>query len=199
MKNPSSRPRWRTPLIVCGCLLLITVTTGAATWWWINRPITPIVLTATEQAVLDQKLAAAQQDPAEPDYVPGGKVIMLTERELNGLLGLNDLGDQIHLDLVKDAIHARLNTDVPDDAPFLAGKSIKAKARFFIKDDAGTPSVVLDDLSIWGISLPDAWLGNVKGENLLGLITDELKNNPFADGIKSFEIQRNQIAIHLAE
>jgi hypothetical protein len=199
MKTRTSPSRWRTPLLVCGTLLLITFTAGAATWWWINRPITPTILTAAEQTTLTQKIEAVQTPPTAPDYVPGSKTIVLTERELNGLLGLNDLGDQFHLDLAQDAIHARLNTDIPDDAPFLGGKKLKAKARFYIKEVEGQPSVVLNDLSIWGISLPNAWLGNLKGENLVEVIADELGSNPIADGIESLEINSNEIVIHLAE
>ena len=196
---PKRRPRWRTPLLVCGTLLLVALTAGAATWWWLTRPLTPTVLTAAEQSALERKIEAVQHAPAEPEYVPGGKTIVLTERELNGLLGLNDLGDELRFDLATDAIHARIQTDIPKDSPILAGKTIKAKARFLVKDDHGTPSVVLDDLSVWGISLPNAWLGNLKGENLVELIADQLGNNVIADGIDSFKVDRNQIVIHLAE
>jgi len=53
--------------------------------------------------------------------------------------------------------------------------------------------------SIWGLSLPNAWLGNLKGENLVEIIADELGNNAIADGIESLEINSNEIVIHLAE
>ena len=194
-----SRSRIPTPLLICGVLLVAVITAGAATWWWVNRPITPTVLSAAEQTTLQNKIDAVQSTPSEPDYVPGGKTIVLTERELNGLLGLNDLGEQFRLDLGNDAIHARLNTEIPEDSPLLAGKRLKAKARFFVEENAGNPSMVLDDLTIWGISLPNAWLGNLKGENLIELIADQLGNNVIADGIDSFEITRNQIVINLAE
>ena len=102
-------------------LLLVIVATVAITLWWIQRPIKPVVLSAPEKADVEEKLqhlgggkapashprprgknsssnrAAAgcrtrAKDRTRP-YVPGSKVLKLTEREINGLLNANtDLG-----------------------------------------------------------------------------------------------------------
>ena len=47
----------------------------------------------------------------EPDrvYVPGGKTIKLTEREINGLLNANtDLGKSVRIEFGRDAVNAYL-------------------------------------------------------------------------------------------
>ena len=81
---PRSR-RWRAPLIILAILGLTACIAGAALWW-VNRPIQATVLTTPEKATLEQKMAAIDPDTADPEYVPGEKEIVLTERELNGLI-----------------------------------------------------------------------------------------------------------------
>ena len=196
---PRRRSRWRTPLLVLLVLVILVISLGAGGWWWINRPIIPTVLNEGEQQALEQKIAVLQQEEAAPDYVPGDKVIVLTEREINGFLELHELGDRLRFDLGKDALHARLATKIPADSPILPGKTLKGRARFLLTEENGNPSVVLDDVTIWGISLPNAWLGNIKGENLVEAVGDELGNNFIADGIKSLEVNRNEIVILFPE
>ena len=65
-------------------VVLIALVLGGL-WWWSNRPIQPVVLTAPEKAAVEAKVVAIQQ-PAEPKYEKGAKEIIITERELNGLL-----------------------------------------------------------------------------------------------------------------
>ena len=203
MTTPPSLPRarsgWRIAFIVLLVLVVLILSVAAATWWWIGRPITPTVLSPGEQQALEQKLAVIEEAEEAPDYVPGDKVIVLTERELNGLLEQHNLGDQVQLDLGKDALHARVQTKIPADSPIFPDKTLKGRARFLLTEENGSPSVVLDDVTIWGISLPNAWLGNIKGENLVELVADELQNNFIADGIESLQVNRNEIVIHLAE
>ena len=69
--------------------------------------------------------------PAEPQYEKGTKEIILTERELNGLLNEHTtMGGQLKFELATDAIHARIETDLDPDLPVVGGKHLKAKARF---------------------------------------------------------------------
>lgn len=197
---PRRRPGWRTPILTLLVLVVLVVSLGAGGWWWINRPITPTVLTEGEQQALEQKMAALEPEAREaPSYVPGDKTIVLTERELNGFLGMHDLGEQLRLDLGKDALSAYVQARIPPDSPIFADKLIKGRARFLLTEEDGNPSVVLDDVTVWGISLPNAWLGNIKGQNLVEVAADELGNNFIADGIASLEVNRNEIVIHLAE
>src|ERR1041385_6533387 len=142
--SPSPPPRKRRFVLYgCGALLLlvvIVVATAAITIWWIQRPIKPVVLSAQEKAVVDDKLRRLDADrgpslpanaqpgtisrpasptgPKEPDrpYVPGAKVMRLTEREVNGLLNANtDLGKSARLEFGKDAINAYLAVPIPRD------------------------------------------------------------------------------------
>jgi hypothetical protein len=64
----------------------------------------------------------------------------------------------------------RLETDLDKDLPLVGGKKLKAKARFLIKTSEGKPSLVLDVLTVWRASLPNDWLGGMKGKDLISEI-----------------------------
>ena len=67
------------------------------------------------------------------------KEIILTERELNGLLNENTtFGKSVSFELATNAIHARVETDLDPDLPIVGGKRLKARARFLVGDAPGT-------------------------------------------------------------
>jgi hypothetical protein len=182
------------PLLLVVIAILIAVI-GVILWH--NRPIRPVVLSAEEKAALEMKISAVQTPP-QPTYEKGGKDIIITERELNGLLNENtQLGDKLKFELVNGAVHARLETDLDPDLPLVGGRHLKARARFFLTDQDHHPRLVLDDLTIWGISLPNEWLGGIKGRDLftdvLGLHSGKIS------GVEEFAVESGQIRIHLAE
>jgi hypothetical protein len=220
---PSRQRRWW--VVGLGLLALILVAV-VGLWWWNNRPIRPVVLSPAEKAVVEQKVGMLQdpesptpvntttQPPAEapaeapagpaeltpedPVYEKGSREILLTERELNGLL--NDrttLGETVKFQLARDAIHARIETDLPDDLPLVGGKRLKVRARFLVGGDPVGPSFVLDDVTVWGISLPSAWLGGLKGHNLLGDVLGT--GGGSGAGIEQFRIEPGKLTILLAE
>lgn len=189
-KKPSCLP-------VAIVVFLLLAAGAAAAYFWYNRPIKPVELSQQEVAAVEAKIENLEADPAEPQYVPGSKEIVITERELNGLLHQNtNLGEKLKFTLVTDEIHARLVTDMDEELPVVGGKKLKAKARFLVGSVEGKPSLVLDDLTVWGASLPNDWLGGMKGKDLLSEI--------FGDGgglrgIEELRIERGQLVIRLAE
>jgi len=206
---PDTSRRRRPFLLGCGGILLLLViilTTILVTLWWVQRPITPVTLSAQEKEVVEEKLrqltpARAPVDPTlpevqddrtpprEPDrpYTPGSKVLRLTEREVNGLLNENtELGKSVHIEFGRDAVNAYLAVRVPEDSPIAAGRMVKARGRFLLSiRENGEPYAILEDVTIFGISLPKAWLGDLKGENLLG---DSLGGRKKIRGIKALRI-----------
>lgn len=203
MNKIAARPRISTKtwlLIVFTVLVLSLV----GLWWWQNRPIRPVVLTEQEKVVVEQKVDAIQnptmlvttQTP-EPAYEKGAKQIILTERELNGLLHHNtNLGESLKFELATNAIHARVEFDIDPDLPYLGGKRFKARARFIVGETPGKPEFVLDDFTLWGISLPNEWLGGMKGQNLFSQAIGAEGGLP---GIEEFRVERGQLVVCLAE
>lgn len=178
-------------------LLLLFVAGVAGAYYWYNRPIKPVELTKQEVATVEAKIGSLAATPDEPQYVPGSKDIVLTERELNGLLNQNtQLGNKLKLTLATDEVHARIETDMDEDLPIIGGKKLKAKARFIVTSEAGRPSLVLDDLTVWGASIPNDWLGGIKGKDLLSEI---FGTGTSLRGIEQLRIERGQLVIRLAE
>ncbi len=197
---PSLPPRRSSCLVkgLIGLVALLLVVGGL--WWWSNRPIQPVKLTSEEIATVEAKVEAIQQ-PAEPTYEKGTKEIILTERELNGLLNENTtLGQTVKFELVTNAIHARVETDLDPDLPIVGGKRLKARARFLVSEVPGEASLVLDDLTVWGVSLPNDWLAGMKGRDLLGEVLGGGKTvKGRVAGIEEFRIEPGRLIIRLAE
>lgn len=182
--------------ILIGILLVLLVL--GVFWWWQNRPIQPVVLSVDEKATVEAKVEAIQK-PAEPTYEKGSKQIILTERELNGLLNENtDFGKSVSFQLATNAIHARVETDLDPDLPILGGRRLKARARFLVSDIPGKASFILDDLTVWGISLPNEWLAGLKGQDLLAQTLGS-GNNGKVPGVEEFKVEPGLLIIRLKE
>jgi hypothetical protein len=178
-----------------GLVILALVLGGI--WWWTNRPISPVVLTSQEKTAVETKVEAIQK-PAEPTYEKGSKEIILTERELNGLLNeRTTLGKSVSFQLATNTILARVETDLDPDLPVVGGKRLKAKARFLVGGSPGHPSFVIDDLTVWGISLPNDWLAGLKGRDLLGEVLGG--QNGKISGVEEFKVEPGKLIIRLAE
>lgn len=208
-------------------LMLIVVATVGITIWWIQRPIKPVVLTPAEKAVVDDKLQhlggtggyrpdrpgrpesrersfpvdSVPKLKPDPTYVPGSRELRLTERELNGLLNLNtDLGQTVRLELVRNAINAYIAVPIPQDFPIGGGKMFRARARFLLslgKDEK--PYAVLEDVTVFGLSLPKAWLGGIKGENLIADAVGSHDGAPALRGIKGLHVVSGALVLEVDE
>jgi hypothetical protein len=214
----------------CGGLLALLVVIGATvaiTLWWIQRPIKPVVLSAAEKVAVDEKLRhlgggdasartrgtqadaprpaaltdAGPKPGADRPYVPGSKVLKLTERELNGLLNANtDLGQTVRLELATDAINAYLAVPIPKDFPVGGGKMFRAHGRFRVSlGNGGAPVAMLEDVTVFGLSLPKAWLGGVKGENLIGEAVGKRDGSPIIKGIKSLRVEPGALVLEVED
>lgn len=210
-------------------LLLLIVATVVITIWWIQRPIKPVKLSAQEKAVVEQKLqhigggnAAAPAPDLQPKagapspgttaelaenqgqdrpYTPGSKGLRLTEREINGLLNANtDLGQAVRLEFARDAINAYVAVRIPQDFPVGGGQMFRARGRFRVSlgNDA-TPYAILEDVTVFGLSLPKAWLAGLKGENLIGQAMGERNGKPILQGIKSLRIEPGALVLEVED
>ncbi len=222
LETPETKRRpWG--LYVIGLVLglgLLLCATVAITIWYIQRPIKPVVLSAAEQAAVEKKLeqlsgtpADATRVPTKEDapppveldrpYEPGSKVFRLTERELNGLLNANtDLGQTVRLELGRNAINAYVAAPIPEDVPVLGGKMFRARARFRVslsQEQGASPYAILEDATVFGLSLPKAWLGGLKGENLLADAMGRRDGAPVLQGIKSLRIEPGALVLEVED
>lgn len=198
---PVRKTRW-TGWIICA-VLLVMVATAAGAWWWQNRPIRPVVLKTEEKAVLETKMEAlgmAEGNPADaaPPYEKGTKEIVLTERELNGLLNENTtFGNSVKLELADGAVHARVDTWLDKELPVVGGKNLKARARLLVGGTPEKPELILDDVTVWGVSLPNDWLAQLKGRNLLQEVLGT--GNKSIPGVRDFRVGNGKLTVLLKE
>ncbi|MBC8126797.1 MAG: hypothetical protein H8M99_06600, partial [Gloeobacteraceae cyanobacterium ES-bin-144] len=79
----------------------------------------------------------------------------------------------------------------------VGGKHLKAHARFIVSEIPGKAAFILDDVTVWGVSLPNDWLGGIKGRDLIGEIL-AAKNGKIA-GVKEFKVEPGRLIISLDE
>jgi hypothetical protein len=144
--------------------------------------------------------SSAKQAP-DSRYTAGEKTLKLTEREINGLLNANtDLGQTVRIEFDTDAVNAYVVVPIPKDFPVGGGKMFRARGRFRLSlGNGGAPVAMLEDITVFGLSLPKAWLGGVKGENLLGQAVGEHKGGPLLKGIKSLRVEPGALVLEVED
>lgn len=127
--------------------------------------------------------------------------IELTERELNALLAENtDLAEQLVVDLTDNLASIRLLVDLDPDFPFFGGKTLKVSGGTELSYQNDKPVVVMKGVSVWGVPIPNAWLGGLKN---IDLVQEFGGNDGFwkslAEGIEDIRVQDGKLLIQLAE
>ncbi len=160
----------------------------------------PVPNRAPELAELPPAVPGAVPD-SDRRYTPGAKAITITEREINGLLNANtDLGQSVRIEFARDAVNAYLAVPIPKDFPVMGGKMFRARGRFRVSlGNGGQPYAVLEDVTVFGVSLPNAWLGGLKGQNLIGEALGEGKSSPVLRGIKSLRVEPGALVLELQD
>lgn len=125
--------------------------------------------------------------------------IHLTERELNGLLAKNtDLARKLAIDLSDDLASAKLLVPLDPEFPFLGGKTLKVTAGMELRYADQRPVVILRGVSIWGVPIPNAWLGGIKN---IDLVREFGMNHgfwhAFAAGVEDIRIEEGQLTVKL--
>ncbi|MBK8094364.1 MAG: hypothetical protein IPK32_20975 [Verrucomicrobiaceae bacterium] len=217
------RSLWRHPLVITLCVLLglAGIATAAAGIWWKTNfdpdPFKPVALTAQEQQEFDTKLAAfsGEKPPAAPASVPTPDVpaptpttdlqkrtLVLTENEVNAWLAKNQFGENVQVRFENGKIAADAILVLPDDLPMLAGQKVRIKLALaaHLDDVSRHFAILVEDVTVGGMSLPNAWIGELKGTNL---VDQSAKIDPateqFLKGIRHFEIRDSHAVVTLNE
>jgi hypothetical protein len=206
-------------------LLAILLTLGITLWVGYRTlfpgEFTPVTLSVREQSILDEKLQhleALQGSPAvkkkaspssrEPILKPepyseagASREISFSEKELNALIATNtDLASRLAIDLSDDLASAKLLVPVDPSAPLLGGKTVKLTAGVEVRYADGKPVVVLKGVSVWGVPLPNAWLGGMKNIDLVQEFgTEQGFWQAFAEGVDEIEVKEGKVRIRLKE
>ncbi|MEB8432486.1 arginine N-succinyltransferase [Cocleimonas sp. KMM 6892] len=203
-----------------GIMLITIIISIVATIFVINyltqKKLEPVELSKKEESTLNQKLkqfglptlpSDTTQDSADdltPEPYsedPSKREIFFTEKELNAMLAKNtDLAEKIAIDLADNLASAKMLIPLDPDFPFLGGKTLKLRAGAELAYANGRPIVILKGVSVWGVPVPNAWLGNLKNVDLVKEFGgDEGFWKSFADGVENISVAEGQLKIKLKE
>lgn len=219
----SSQPKPRGCLFISAIVLVTILVTVAVTYFVLTRYVfpqrfEPVQLSQSEQQVLDTKLEkfevaattnkSRNPSPTVDDMTPekyteegADRQIILSERELNGLLASNtDLAERLVIDLSDRLASGKLLIPLDPDFPIMGGKTLKITAGMELAYRDDKPVVVLRGVSVMGVPLPSAWLGNMKNVDLV----QEFGASPgfwqaFADGVENVRVSEGQLVVQLRE
>ncbi len=211
-RNSRNRAKtvWLALLVLTVCCLL----SAAITAWWVKRniyasPLHPVTLTVAEQQTFDQKVETLKLEGGsqKPSATPGRNIedekrtLRITDKEINAFLDKQGLGEQFKVELAHGGAEVTALLPVDEVVPVLGGKTLRLKLG--LRGDMsgeGKPAFSISDISLGGVSLPNAWWGNLKGVNLFA---STLEADPvvrqFLAGIRELEIDRGSIRVLLNE
>ena len=149
----------------------------------------------------DVALAIDEEAPEPYSEDPAKRRIELSERELNALLASStDLAERLLIDLADDVASAKLLIDLDPDFPFIGGRTLKVSAGAELAYTDQRPIVILKGVSVWGVPIPNAWLGGLKNVDLVREFgAEEGFWKAFADGIKNIRVVEGNLLIELNE
>jgi len=202
---------WRTFGII---IITVLVTVGLGYWfvtgYLFPTSFTPVTLSKKDQQRLDQKLqrlgvkttrSKKTLEPERYSETDASREIFFSEKELNALLSNNtDLASRLAIDLSDDLASAKLLVPLDPEFPVLGGKTLKVTAGMELRITNGKPRAVLKGISVWGVPLPNAWLGNMKNVNLF----EEFGQaggfwQAMNEGIETIEVKEGKLRIKLRE
>lgn len=212
---------------VAGFVLGTVLLTAGLSFWLIRTyfypaDFKPVALSAQEQGRLDDKLQRLGVDPHEllpgarredrfdadgrlvpEEYSedPARRDIRLSERELNALIANRpDLARRFALDLTDSLASAKLLIPVDPAMPVFGGRTLRVSAGLELAYREERPVVVLRGISIMGVPIPNAWLGNLKNVDLVDHFgTEPGFWNSFAAGVDLIEVSDGELHIKLRE
>ncbi len=175
----------------------------------------PVTLSEKEERQLNQKLRrlgwqresaslSADARALEPEAYSesdDAREVTLSEKEVNALIGGNpDFANRLAIDLANDLASAKILVPIPDDFPIMAGRILRVNAGVELRlDEARQPVVALKGISVMGVPIPNAWLGNLKNVDLVGEMGDRGFWKVFAGGVDDLQVRDGEIYIKLRE
>lgn len=137
---------------------------------------------------------AYREDPQKRD-------IRMSERELNAIIASNsDLAKRFAIDLSSNLASAKILIPVDPDLPIMGGRILRVNAGLELAYANERPIVKLRGVSIMGVPLPNAWLGNLKSVDLVEQFGDDPGFwNAFSAGVGLIKIEDGQLYIKLKE
>ena len=199
------------PFLIVVVIAIVTsvITVWAAMAYLFPKEFKPVSLSEKEELVIENKISRLGSDtggkegliPERYSEEGASREIMFTERELNGMIAKNTgLASRLAIDLSDDLASAKLLIPLDPDFPFLGGKTLKVTAGVELKYNNRNPVVILKGVSVWGVPVPNAWLGGLKNIDLVKEFGDEKGFwQTFSEGIESIKVEEGRLTVILKE
>jgi hypothetical protein len=202
-------------LVIGICTSILTV--WISMFYLFPKQFKPVELNKSESQALAEKLE--RLDPAKraktaavykgseglsPEKYTedaASRHVTFTERELNALLAKNtDLAEKLAIDLSDNLASAKLILPLDPGLPILGGKTLKLNAGLELRYEHARPVVMLRGISLWGVPLPNSWIGGVKNVDLV----KEFGGGRgfwkvFSDGIEYIRVEDGRLTVQLKE
>ncbi|MEE4184873.1 MAG: arginine N-succinyltransferase [Gammaproteobacteria bacterium] len=219
-EGSTATPRGFSGLQVTLIVLATVLVTMFVAWWVLRtyvfpKQLEPVALSQSEQVELGRKLrrigivtgsslppgdvsAGARPEPyTEAD---ASREVFFTERELNGLIaGDPQLASSLAVDLAPDLVSFTLLVPVPEDFPVMPGRIVRVTGGAEVAYADGKPVVAVRGVSLMGVPVPNAWLGNIKNVDLVDQFGDRGFWQAFAAGVEDIRVQDGRLRIQLRE
>ena len=189
--------------------------------WFFPQPFTPVTLDQQEEQTLEEKLErlAELHPPASDSPLPqesqeerilqpepyteegASREISLTEREANSLLAKNtDLAEKLAIDFSKDLVSLHLLLPLDPDLPLVGGTTLRIRTGVELAWRNQRPVLILKGVTLMGVPLPNAWLGDMKNIDLM----QEFGGQPgflqsLNAGLESVSVQEGRLTLKLRE
>ena len=196
-------------MIIAAILLTVGITSWVLFTDIFATEFKPVTLTSQEEQVLDQKLSqlgvqsktsdTQVNTPLTPEAyneADAHRVVVFSEKEVNGILAKNtDLANKVAIDLSDDLMSAKVLIPLDEEMPFLGGKTLKVTAGLGLSYVENKPVVIIKGVSIWGVPVPSAYMGELKNVDLVKQFGDSGFWKSFADGLEDLNVEEGTIVI----
>jgi len=147
---------------------------------------------------------ARKMEPLQPeryDESQATREISFSTREINSLLARNtDLARKVAIDLSEDMASAKVLIPLDPDLPLVGGRTLKVTAGLELRYADQRPVIALKGVSIWGVPLPNAWLGGIKNVDLVQEFGMEKGFwNTLAAGVEYVRVSDGRLTLRLKE
>jgi len=196
-------------------LLTIVISVGITAWIILSdifvSEFNPVTLNMAESQTLNGKLEKLGMEGLSSDSQNNSeltperysesddkRVISLTEKEVNALLAKNtDLANKLAIDLSENLASVKFLIPVDNEFPVLGGKTLKVTAGVELQYKDEKPVVIIKGVSVWGVPIPSAYLGDLKNVDLINEFGESGFWKSFSDGLNDLSVQDGAIQIHL--
>jgi hypothetical protein len=226
LSETGSNKKRPNPLLIALIIFGVVIVTAIVTVWLtmmflFPKEFRPVKLSEREKITLEQKISRLDttgisdrvgrenkktkpEKPVKPEkYSEEGaaREIRFTEREINGLIANNtDLASRLAIELSDDLASAKLLIPMEPDFPIVGGKTLKITAGLELKYVNGKPVIALRGVSLMGVPMPNAWLGNLKNVDLVKEFGSEAGFwKFFSEGIEYIRVKDGKITVRLRE